>query len=153
MDSIELTFFWMNILDLVLNWIIFRPDSMKKLIFQNRSSRARWGSTAVWNLSDNSSDLVAWPVPKQLIWKSPSRLIVHWGQVTSYTKSASPPWRPPPPLWGQGFRLFFAKNEDENFDASGFGPNCKSLPSISNLRKGSLHYIRHVGWLVGWCHH
>ena len=26
--------FWMNILDFVLNWIIFRPDSMKKWIFR-----------------------------------------------------------------------------------------------------------------------
>ena len=37
-DSIEWIFFWMNILDFVLNWIlnwiIFRPDSMKKWIFK-----------------------------------------------------------------------------------------------------------------------
>ena len=38
MDSIEWIFFWMNIPDFVLNWIlnwiIFRPDSMKKWIFK-----------------------------------------------------------------------------------------------------------------------
>ena len=38
LDSIEWIFFWMNILDFVLNWflnwIIFRPDSMKKWIFK-----------------------------------------------------------------------------------------------------------------------
>ena len=34
LDSIERTFFWMNFLDFVLNWIIFWPDSMKKLIFK-----------------------------------------------------------------------------------------------------------------------
>ena len=37
LDSIEWIFFWMNIPDFVLNWIlnwiIFRPDSMKKWIF------------------------------------------------------------------------------------------------------------------------
>ena len=30
----EWIFFWMNILDFVLNWIIFRPNSMKKWIFK-----------------------------------------------------------------------------------------------------------------------
>ena len=34
LDSIEWIFFWMNIRDFVLNWIIFRPDSMKKWIFK-----------------------------------------------------------------------------------------------------------------------
>ena len=38
LDSIEWIFFWMNIPDFVLNWIlnwiIFRPDSMKKWIFK-----------------------------------------------------------------------------------------------------------------------
>ena len=38
LNSIELIFFWMNIPDFVLNWIlnwiIFRPDSMKKWIFK-----------------------------------------------------------------------------------------------------------------------
>ena len=43
---------------------------------------------------------------------------------------------------------FFCGNDDENFDASAFGPNCKSLPSISNLQKGRLHYIRPVAWFV-----
>ena len=38
LDSVEWIFFWMNILDFgfnwILNWIIFRPDSMKKWIFK-----------------------------------------------------------------------------------------------------------------------
>ena len=34
LDSIVWIFFWMNILDIILNWIIFRPDSMKKGIFK-----------------------------------------------------------------------------------------------------------------------
>ena len=38
LNSIEWIFFWMNILDFnlnwILNWIIFRPNSMKKWIFQ-----------------------------------------------------------------------------------------------------------------------
>ena len=38
LDSIEWIFFWMDIPDFVLNWIlnwiIFRPDLMKKLIFK-----------------------------------------------------------------------------------------------------------------------
>ena len=34
LGSIEWIFFWMNIPDFVLNWIIFRPDSMKKWIFK-----------------------------------------------------------------------------------------------------------------------
>ena len=34
LDSIEWIFFWMNIPDFVLNWIIFRPNSMKKWIFK-----------------------------------------------------------------------------------------------------------------------
>ena len=34
-SSIEYSvLYWMNILDFVLNWIIFRPDSMKKWIFK-----------------------------------------------------------------------------------------------------------------------
>ena len=40
LDSIEWIFFWMNISDFVLNWIIFRPNSMKKGNFQNVSNRA-----------------------------------------------------------------------------------------------------------------
>ena len=38
LDSIEWIFFWMNIPDFVLNWIIFRPDSMKKWIFKTDRS-------------------------------------------------------------------------------------------------------------------
>ena len=34
LDCIEWIFCWINILDFVLNWIIFRPDSMKKWIFK-----------------------------------------------------------------------------------------------------------------------
>ena len=34
LDSIVWIFFWMNIPDFVLNWIIFRPYSMKKWIFK-----------------------------------------------------------------------------------------------------------------------
>ena len=38
LDSVEWIFFWMNILDFglnwILNWIIFRPASMKKWIFK-----------------------------------------------------------------------------------------------------------------------
>ena len=34
LDSIGWIFFWMNIPDIILNWIIFRPDSMKKGIFK-----------------------------------------------------------------------------------------------------------------------
>ena len=38
LDSIEWIFFWMNILDFVFNWIIFRPN--EKMNFQNGSARA-----------------------------------------------------------------------------------------------------------------
>ena len=34
LDFVEWIFFWMNILGFVLNWIIFRPNSMKKWIFK-----------------------------------------------------------------------------------------------------------------------
>ena len=46
LDSIEWIIFWMNILNFVLNWIIFRPDSMKyefsKRIAQGYLPRGGW---------------------------------------------------------------------------------------------------------------
>ena len=45
-------------------------DSMKciYMIYRDRdhSEGWGWGSTAVWNLSENSSDLVAWPISKKI---------------------------------------------------------------------------------------
>ena len=42
LDSIEWIFIWMNIPDFVLNWIIFRPDSMKKLTFKTDRPGLGW---------------------------------------------------------------------------------------------------------------
>ena len=38
--------FWMNISDFVLNWIIFRPDSLKKWIFKTDCPGLLWKSTS-----------------------------------------------------------------------------------------------------------
>ena len=52
LESIEWLFFWMNIPDFVLNWIlnwiIFRPDSMKKWIFKKRSPNPTPDFKYVW---------------------------------------------------------------------------------------------------------
>ena len=37
------------------------------MISRDRDFSEGWGSTVVWNLSENSSDLVAWPVPNVYI--------------------------------------------------------------------------------------
>ena len=42
LDSNEWIFFWMNIPDFVLNWIIFRPDSMKKWILKTDRPGLSW---------------------------------------------------------------------------------------------------------------
>ena len=51
LDFIELIFFWMNIRDFVLNWIlngiIFRPNSMKKWIFKTYRPGLTWPGQAI----------------------------------------------------------------------------------------------------------
>ena len=46
------------------------------MISRNRDHSEGWGSTAVWNLSENSSDLVAWP----LVWllEPSSKCVLFW---------------------------------------------------------------------------
>ena len=50
----RMNMFWMNILDFVLNWIIFRPNSMKKMIFQKRLPTPNSGFDQCDNGSFNS---------------------------------------------------------------------------------------------------
>ena len=69
-----------NVVANLLQWIwsnickeVRGPDSMKcmHMISRDRdhSEGWRWGSTAVWNLSENSSDLVVLPVPNKSFTK------------------------------------------------------------------------------------
>ena len=52
LDSVEWIFFWMNIFDFglnwILNWIIFRPDSMKKWIFKTYQTGLYKGDYFFW---------------------------------------------------------------------------------------------------------
>ena len=65
----------MNILDVVLNWIIFRPNSMKKLIFKTYRtglhSEESNGTKRINNFNDNSNDP---KLTRENVWYLPPHL-------------------------------------------------------------------------------
>ena len=87
-DSIEWILFWMNIQDFVLNWIIFRPNSMKKLIFKTDRQPL------------SLDDLLA-------LWKLTRRLM---GGITSTSKNKFNKRDLPEIIWGSINLLWLCEN-------------------------------------------